>query len=108
MRRRGDDPGSGRPRAIAEALAELLRTSGLDADVARAGVIEAWPRLVGPQIAGVTQARLMTPDGTLVVGVRTHAWMTELALMEPQLVARLAGLAGPTTVRRIRWELLRG
>ncbi len=99
--------GSGKPRAIAEALAALLRRTGLDAEVARVGVLEAWPRLVGAQIAGVTQARLMTADGTLVVGVRTHAWMTELSMMERQLVTKLAAAGGPTPVQRIRWELMR-
>jgi len=39
--------------------------------------------------------------------VRTHAWMTELSLMEPQLLARLAGAAVTHPVRRLRWELLR-
>ncbi len=101
------DEGSGRPRAIAEALRELLKLTGLDRDVARAGVLEAWPKLVGPKIASVTQARLMHEDGTLVVGVKTSAWMNELSLMERQLVAKLAAAGGPVPVKRIRWELLR-
>ena len=67
----------------------------------------AWPTAVGPRIAAVTEPRLLTEDGTLVVGVRTHAWMTELSLMEPQLLARLAGAAVTHPVRRLRWELLR-
>lgn len=107
MRRRNDEPGSGRPRAIAEALRELLKTTGLDEDVARAGVMAAWPALVGSQIASVTQPRLMTEDGTLVVGVRTHGWMQELTMMERQLITKLASVPSPTPVKRIRWELLR-
>ncbi len=107
MRRRDDWMPPGRPLPIAEALRELLASTGLDADVARAGVLAAWPRLVGAQIAAVTQPRLMTEDGTLVVGVRTHGWMQELTLMEPQLLAKLAAVPSPTAVQRIRWELLR-
>ena len=108
MRRRADDqPGTGRSRAIAEALADMLRLTGLEADVARAGILAAWPALVGAQIAGVTQPRMMTEDGTLVVGVRSHGWMQELSLMERQLVAKLAAAGAATPVRRIRWELLR-
>lgn len=99
--------GKGKPRAIAEALDELLKARGLDDDVARAWVLEAWPRLVGPQIAGVTQPRIVTDDGTLVVGVRTHGWMTELALMERSLLARVNAEEARAKVRRIRWELLR-
>lgn len=107
MRHRDDHHGPGKPRAIAEALQEALKRTGLDEDVARAGVMAAWPQLVGTQIAGVTQPRLMTEDGTLVVGVKSHGWMQELTMMERQLVAKLATVPSPTPVKRIRWELLR-
>lgn len=107
MRRRDESAPPGRPRAIAEALRELLASTGLDEDVARAGVMAAWPQLVGTQIAGVTQPRMMTEDGTLVVGVKSHGWMQELTMMEPQLIAKLASVPSPTPVKRIRWELSR-
>jgi predicted nucleic acid-binding Zn ribbon protein len=107
VKRDPDDPGSGRPRAIADALREMLRATGLEEDVARAGVMAAWPQLVGTQIASVTHPRLMTEDGTLVVGVKTHGWMQELTMMERQLVTKLASVPSPTPVKRIRWELLR-
>jgi predicted nucleic acid-binding Zn ribbon protein len=108
MRRRPDDwQDRHRPRPIADALRELLKVTGLEKDVARAGVLQAWPALVGPQIAAVTVPRLMAEDGTLVVGVRTHGWMSELSMMERQLVAKLCAAGGPTPVKRIRWELLR-
>jgi len=104
---RDDRSGTNKPRPIAEVLAELLEERGLDADVARAWVLEAWPRLVGPQIAGVTQPRLIADDGTLVVGVKTHGWMSELSLMERSLVARINEANKQAPVKKIRWELLR-
>ncbi len=106
MRRRRDGE-TGRPRAIADALEEMLRLRGLDDDVARAWVLETWAELVGPQIAAVTEPRLVAEDGTLVVGVRTHGWMTELAMMERTLVAKVNAAAPKNPVRRIRWELQR-
>ncbi len=99
--------GANKPRPIAPALSELLVERGLDDDVARAWVLEAWPSIVGTQIAHVTTPRLVTEDGTLVVGVRTHGWMAELSLMERSLVAKLNAGATRAPVRRIRWELLR-
>jgi predicted nucleic acid-binding Zn ribbon protein len=69
--------------------------------------MQAWARVVGPQIAGVTQPRLITDDGTLVVGVKTHGWMAELSMMERQLVAKLNAGARRAGVKKIRWELLR-
>jgi predicted nucleic acid-binding Zn ribbon protein len=99
--------GKDRPRPIAEAILELLKTRGLDHDVARAWVLEAWPGLVGKQIARVTVPRVMTDDGTLVVGVRTHGWMSELSLMERSLMAKVNAASTGELVKRIRWELLR-
>jgi predicted nucleic acid-binding Zn ribbon protein len=96
-----------KPRAIADALAELLDQRGLDDDLARAGVLEAWSKIVGTQIAAVTQPRLITDDGTLVVGVKTHGWMQELTMMERQLIAKLAAGAPKAAVKKLRWELLR-
>lgn len=103
------DPRSGKnkPSAIAEALAELLSARGLDEEVARAWVIEAWAGIVGKQIAGVTAPRLVTDDGTLIVGVKTHGWMSELSLMERSLVSKINSQSARTPVKRIRWELLR-
>lgn len=104
-----DDDGRGgkAPKPIAELLAKLLRDRGLDADVARAEVLALWPRLVGPQIAGVTQPRMMTDDGTLVVAVRSSAWMQELSLMERSLLAKINAAEPHTTVKKIRWEMMR-
>lgn len=100
--------GKGKPAPIAEALKDVLASRGLDEDVQRAWVLEAWAGLVGPQIAAVTQPRVVADDGTLIVGVRTHAWMSELSLMERALVAKVNAANAKRAVRRIRWELMRG
>ena len=94
-------------RPIAEALSEMMHARGLDEEVARVWVLEAWGRLVGTQIAGVTQPRMVADDGTLVVGVTTHGWMQELTMMERQLIAKLDAAGSHTPVKKIRWELLR-
>lgn len=104
--RAGGRSGRNAPRPIAEMLAEALRESGLDDDVQRAQVLQLWPRVVGAQIANVTQARLIAEDGTMVVGVKTHAWMQELTMMERSLVAKLNAASGESAVKKIRWELL--
>lgn len=104
---RDDRSGANRPRPIADVLGEVLEASGLADDVARARVMERWAEAVGPQIAGVTQPRLLAADGTMVVGVRTHGWMQELSLMERSLVTRINGGTDGGAVRHIRWELMR-
>ena len=58
---------------------------------------------MGPQIAAVTEAESVTPDGMLRVRVATRAWANELSLMTPRILARLN--AGPpgTDSKEIRW-----
>jgi predicted nucleic acid-binding Zn ribbon protein len=97
----------GRPTPIRDVLKGFLRTRGLESRVERAQVLVEWASFVGPQIASVTAPRQVTEDGTLFVGVKTNAWMTELSMMEQTLLARINAKAGRDPIRRIRWELLR-
>ncbi len=95
------------PSSIGDALASFLKESGLDGRVGRARVLVEWHTIVGAQIAGVTAPRMLTDDGTLFVGVKTHGWMQELSMMERTLVAKINAHPGPAAVKRIRWELIR-
>lgn len=97
----------GAPEPIGEALAEFLRARGLEDRVDRASILVEWAGVVGEQIARVTTPRQITEDGTLFVGVTTHAWMTELSLMESQLLEQINAREGRKPVKRIRWELRR-
>ncbi|HEY7480817.1 MAG TPA: DUF721 domain-containing protein [Gemmatimonadales bacterium] len=91
-----------RPSTLADALASYLRRSGFAKRIQQAGVIEAWPELVGPQIAAVTVPESVTPDGVLRVRVATAAWANELSLMTPRILTRLnEGRQG--RVKEIRW-----
>src|SRR5436189_5464177 len=94
-----------RPVAVREALEGYLSRSGLATRLAQAQVIPDWPRLVGPQIARVTAPESVTPDGTLFVRVATSAWMTELQLMGPQIMAAIKGGRGAGRIKTSRWRL---
>src|SRR5437879_7235133 len=95
-----------RPVAVREALDGYLARAGLGRRLAQAQVIPDWPRLVGPQIAAVTQPESVTPDGTLFVRVATSAWMNELQLMGPQIMTAVNAGAAPR-IKTIRWLLSR-
>lgn len=100
VRNRTKDP---RPTPLAEALKLYLSSSGLSKRVGQASVVEQWAELVGPQIAKVTAAEAVTPDGVLRVRVATPAWAAELSLMTPQILARLnTGRTG--RISGIRWQ----
>ena len=90
-----------------EALTSYLERSGLAARVDQASVVPEWKSLVGDQIATVTVPHAIARDGTLFVAVTTNAWMTELSLMEPELLRVLNGKPGRPPILRIRWQLMR-
>jgi predicted nucleic acid-binding Zn ribbon protein len=95
------------PTAVGEALQGYLARSGLGPRVSQASVVTDWPSLVGPQIAAVTAPESVSPDGTLFVRVTTSAWMNELQLMMPDIMARLNAGRGAGRIRTIRWLLTR-
>jgi len=95
------------PTKLGDVVASVLQHAGLSDRVAQAAVIPEWPRLVGPQIAGVTEPLLLQQDGTLVVMVKTHGWMQELSLLEPELLRSVNRDPARPAVLRLRWMLQR-
>jgi predicted nucleic acid-binding Zn ribbon protein len=106
MRDYGGPEDRKRPLApVSDVLAAVLKKAGLTDRVAQASVIPEWPHLVGAQIAAVTEPLLLQQDGTLVVMVRTNAWMNELSLLEPELLRSLNRDSSRPPVRKLRWTL---
>ncbi len=101
------DPRKRAPAKVGDVLASVLQQAGLTGRVAQAAVIPEWPTLVGVQIATVTEPLLLQQDGTLVVMVKTHAWMQELTLLEPELLRSLNRDPARPPVTRLRWMLRR-
>ena len=96
-----------RPVPIGDVVSGFLARRGLAKRVQQSECIETWPSLVGEQIAAVTSALSVTPDGTLFVAVNNHGWMTELSLMEPELLRAVNGVEGRPAIRKIRFQLRR-
>lgn len=95
-----------KPTAVGDVLRRYLAKAGLAPRLAQARVIPQWADLVGSQIAAVTEPQSITPDGILFVRVTTHAWMNELQLMTPQILAAI-NTGGVRPITRIRWLLSR-
>ena len=95
------------PESLANVVGAFLKESKLEARVEQASVVPEWELLVGKQISRVTKPISVTADGTLFIAVTTNAWMTELSLMEPQLLRALNAKSGRTRVRKIRLQLMR-
>jgi predicted nucleic acid-binding Zn ribbon protein len=99
--------GKKKPERVANVVANFLAQSGLAERVEQAGIIPEWPRLVGEQIAAVTDPQSISANGTLFVSVTTNAWMNELSLLEPELLRSLNARAERAPIKRIRWLLRR-
>jgi predicted nucleic acid-binding Zn ribbon protein len=94
--------GPKKPVKLADALDSYLRESGLDERVEEATVVPEWAARVGDAIAAVTTP-LRTSRGTLLVAVRTSAWLMELRLMEREILRRLNEGRERGRIERIRF-----
>ena len=65
-----------KPERVGNVGADLLAQRGLRDRVEQAGIIPDWTRLVGEQIAAVTEPRSVSANGTLFVDVTTNAMST--------------------------------
>ena len=77
------------PVKLGDALGSYMANAGLARRVDLARAVEDWAERVGPQVAAVTRAESVTPDGILRVRVPSAAWATELSLMTPRILAKL-------------------
>ncbi len=91
-----------RPTSLAEALDSYLKKSGFVKRLQQASVVEEWAELVGPQIASVTVAESVSPDGVLRILVATAPWANELSLMTPKILA-LVNRGRSGRIKEIRW-----
>lgn len=107
MRKRDPENKKRKPESIGNVVGAFLKKSKLEERVEAAQVIPEWQSLVGMQIATVTKPISVTRDGTLFVSVKTNGWMTELSLMEPQLLRALNAKSGRARIKKIRLQLMR-
>lgn len=76
------------PKQVREALKSYLEKAGISEKVEAASVVPEWPQLVGDGIAAVTTP-LRVSNNVLFVAVRSSAWLSELKLMEREILRRL-------------------
>ena len=89
------------PRLVADTLAALVRDRGWTQDVSVGGVIGRWRDVVGDQVADHCTPE-MFEDGVLLVRTDSTSWATNLKLLAPQLLRRLADDVGEDVVREVR------
>jgi predicted nucleic acid-binding Zn ribbon protein len=87
---------------LGEALDEYFERHGIKRRLQQASVVPEWAELVGDKIAAVTTPREVRRDGTLVVSVKSAAWMQELQLMEPEIRGQLVRYG--KKIKKIVWR----
>ena len=92
------------PTTVGEEVTKYLRSSGLEERIEEAAVVPTWAEKVGDRIAAVTTP-LHAGEGTLVVAVRSSAWLMELKLMEREIVRKLNEGKRSGRIERIRFVM---
>jgi len=87
------DPDGVPPRRVGDDLDTIVRRAGVTGGQAAAAVFTRWEEAVGSSVA--IHAHPVSVRGTtLVVGVDGPAYATQLRMLIPQLIGRLADLTG--------------
>jgi len=89
------------PQLLTAAVGGLLSARGWREKAAVGAVFGHWPDIVGPQLALHTKPEHFEA-GELTVLADSDGWATQVRLMAPQLLKRLAEELGHGTVRHIR------
>jgi len=94
------DPENWVPHRVVDDLDQLLRRAGAPGAVAPTAIWAHWDEAVGAAVAA--HARPLSVKGsTLVVGVDTPAYATQLRLLAPQLLKRVAEFGGTGAINAI-------
>ena len=88
------------PELLGAAVRRLVNDQGWEDTTAAAGVLTAWPSLVGSAIADHCRPESLV-DGQLVLLAESSAWATQLRLLTRTLLATLREQTGEGVVRSI-------
>jgi predicted nucleic acid-binding Zn ribbon protein len=76
------------PEKVGDLLGGFLRKAGLREGVVRADLVGEWEERVGEAIGKVTRAQGVR-DRTMIVEVRSSAWLMELNLMKEEILRKV-------------------
>ncbi len=99
-RRSGSGPDDRDPQLLGRTLQRLVAERGWTTDVAVGGVMGRWDQVVGPDVAAHCHPEEFE-ETSLTVRTDSTAWATQVRLLVPTLLRRLAEDLGPGVVTRI-------
>jgi predicted nucleic acid-binding Zn ribbon protein len=93
-------PHAGTPTEISSVIGRALAEFGLTEKVRQYTAVDLWSRVVGEQIAKMTEAEKII-DGRLFVKVANAVWRNELVFHKKDLIAKLNAALQETIVTDI-------
>jgi predicted nucleic acid-binding Zn ribbon protein len=99
-RRSGAGPDARDPQMVSANIARLVVERGWSTPVAVGGVLGRWDSVVGADVAAHCRPVSFT-EGVLTVAADSSAWATQVRLLLPTVMRRLAEEVGEGTVERI-------
>jgi predicted nucleic acid-binding Zn ribbon protein len=97
----GPGPDSRDPQPLGAATRDVARTRGWSIRVAQGTVFGQWRTVVGEQIAAHATPTALR-EGVLSVSAETTAWATQLRMVQPQLLAKIAAAVGDGVVTSLK------
>lgn len=97
----GSGPDDRDPQPLGEVAARLTSEHGWSTGLTTAGVLGRWEGVVGEDVAAHCPAERFT-QGVLTVRADSSAWATQLRMLAPVVLARLAEECGAGTVTELR------
>ncbi len=90
-----------RPEHVGRVLEDFLAKAGLGRALAEWRVLEAWPDIVGPQLASHARA-VQCRDGVLWVKVPSSTWRQHLIFLKPRILEKIRRDHPRARVKEIR------
>ena len=97
----GPGPDSRDPQLFSAATRDLAKTRVWNRQVAEGAVFGQWSTVVGEHIADHAAPTGLT-DGVLSIVAESTAWATQLRMVQPQLLAKIAAAVGDGVVTSLR------
>ncbi len=99
----GPGPDARDPKPFGALAQQWVKRSGSADDLAKATVLARWAEIVGDDLAAhCTPVDLV--DGQLTVQAESTAWATQIRLLGPTILGKVAGAVGANVVRSIRTQ----
>lgn len=88
--------------SIGDILGKWMQSRKWDSKLRQYSFFAQWPEIVGAKIASKSRPALWREE-TLVVEVENSVWLTELRMMEPEILEKIRGACPEIVIKKIHW-----